>query len=47
MKKFKAMMVIIICIAIWGGCIASAGTLGFMFGWCPVVAYLTILAMFD
>jgi len=47
MERFKAMMVFVICIAIWGGCIAAGGVIGVMFGWVPVVGYLFVLAMFD
>ena len=47
MERFKAIMVFVICIAIWVGCIAAGGVLGVMFGWMPAMVYLFVLAMFD
>ena len=47
MQRFKAIMVFVICIAIWVGCIAAGGVLGVMFGWIPAMVFLFVLAMFD
>lgn len=47
MERFKAIMVFVICIAIWGGCIFAGGVIGVMFGWMPAAVYLFVLALFD
>ncbi len=47
MERFKAMMVFVICIAIWTGCIVAGGVIGVIFGWMPAAVYLFVLAMFD
>ena len=47
MTRFKALMVILTCLVIWGVCIGTTGGLGIIFGWIPAAVFLFILAMFD
>ncbi len=39
-------LIMIVFIAVWGGCAASGGVLGFMLGWLPAWVIVQIIAMF-